>query len=84
MFSDLPGGPAYILHYAVREPSEQVLEWYKNALPGYGWKLKRMAKHSLGAVSAHGHHIDVHVRKLADGQGTDLELTFRLNEGALR
>jgi hypothetical protein len=70
-------GVSTVEEFFVMEPSAQVVQWYKNSLPGYQWEILKSDKQSVSAQRADGASLRVSAVSIQSPKGrTRLKITF--------
>lgn len=79
MYPNKPGGSAINLMYKVKEPPSSVLQWYKDTLKAYSWKVVK-TKNSNAVRATHGKNgvvVNVSDSK-TPGYQTELKISYKL------
>lgn len=77
MFPNIPGGPAYHLRYSTPSDGTQIIEWYKNSLPSYGWKINSSGAGVVRATKDRN-HCTISLRSPLADEKNCIEIHFRM------
>lgn len=71
-------GPSYVQHFAAKEDHKLVLDWYKNTLNMYGWKIT-FADNQVVTAEMKGANCAVSVNDCTgrkDGMNSEIEIDY--------